>query len=142
WCRKCAENGTIEWKIRQEKNPDSKTYAVFSHCQALHNFAATNPKTKALDSFKSTLLQNLDYKERCDISYLIDAREITAKTEFLERPLTEKNGSFGALTFCRLDVMENFIRVSSEGESLEMHRNLYSKSACICYTWSILRKIY
>ncbi|KAE9417254.1 hypothetical protein Angca_000378, partial [Angiostrongylus cantonensis] len=54
--------------------------------------------------------QNPDYKERCDISYPIDTKKIIEKTEFLERPLTEKNGSFGAQTFCRLDVMENFIR--------------------------------
>ncbi|WKX98814.1 hypothetical protein Q1695_014028 [Nippostrongylus brasiliensis] len=32
------------------------------------------------------------------------------KTDFLQRPLNEKNGSFGAQTFCRLEVMDTFVR--------------------------------
>ncbi|VDN24030.1 unnamed protein product [Cylicostephanus goldi] len=57
-----------------------------------------------------TLLdQNPDPSKRCDISYRIDPRKIREKTEFLERPLLDKNGSFGAQTFCRLEIMENYI---------------------------------
>ncbi|EPB73795.1 hypothetical protein ANCCEY_07132 [Ancylostoma ceylanicum] len=58
-----------------------------------------------------TLLdQNPEAGKRCDISYRVDPKKIKEKTEFLERPLTDKNGSFGAQTFCRLEVMENFIK--------------------------------
>ncbi|KAK5966392.1 TNF Receptor Associated Factor (TRAF) [Trichostrongylus colubriformis] len=58
-----------------------------------------------------TLLdQNPDHNERCDISYRVDARKIKEKSEFIERPLSDKNGSFGAQTFCRLEVMNSFIR--------------------------------
>ncbi|KAK6043655.1 hypothetical protein COOONC_18842, partial [Cooperia oncophora] len=55
-------------------------------------------------------LQNPDHDKRCDISYRVDARKIKEKLEFLERPLTDRNGSFGAQTFCRLAVMDGFIR--------------------------------
>ncbi|KIH54313.1 hypothetical protein ANCDUO_15542 [Ancylostoma duodenale] len=58
-----------------------------------------------------TLLdQNPEAGKRCDISYWVDPKKIKEKTEFLQRPLTDKNGSFGAQTFCRLAVMENYIK--------------------------------
>ncbi|VDL64185.1 unnamed protein product [Nippostrongylus brasiliensis] len=58
-----------------------------------------------------TLLdQNPNYSERCDVCYRLDTRKIQEKTDFLQRPLNEKNGSFGAQTFCRLEVMDTFVR--------------------------------
>ncbi|KAL6727868.1 hypothetical protein Aduo_009707 [Ancylostoma duodenale] len=58
-----------------------------------------------------TLLdQNPEAGKRCDISYWVDPKKIKEKTEFLQKPLTDKNGSFGAQTFCRLEVMENYIK--------------------------------
>uniref|UniRef100_A0A7I5E8Y1 TNF receptor-associated factor 5 n=1 Tax=Haemonchus contortus TaxID=6289 RepID=A0A7I5E8Y1_HAECO len=77
-----------------------------------------------------TLLdQNPVYENRCDISYRVDARKIKDKCEFLERPMTDKNGSFGAQTFCRLAVMDNFIREDTmflkiEIDVLKSHEHL------------------
>ncbi|VDO45982.1 unnamed protein product, partial [Haemonchus placei] len=77
-----------------------------------------------------TLLdQNPIYENRCDISYRVDARKIKDKCEFLERPMTDRNGSFGAQTFCRLAVMDNFIREDTmflkiEIDVLKSHEHL------------------
>ncbi|PIO69452.1 zinc finger, C3HC4 type [Teladorsagia circumcincta] len=54
--------------------------------------------------------QNPNWEKRCDISYRVDARKITEKSEFLERPSVDRNGWFGAQTFCRLAIMDSFIR--------------------------------
>ncbi|ETN69266.1 MATH domain protein [Necator americanus] len=75
--------------------------------------------------------KNPDISKRCDISYRVDPKKIKEKTEFLERPLTDKNGSFGAQAFCRLEVMENYIKddamflqvevnMSNEAESISL----------------------
>ncbi|KAK6014063.1 hypothetical protein OSTOST_20587, partial [Ostertagia ostertagi] len=56
------------------------------------------------------LPQNPNWEKRCDISYRVDARKIKEKSEFLERPFPDRNGWFGAQTFCRLAIMDSFIR--------------------------------
>ncbi|PIO61855.1 zinc finger, C3HC4 type [Teladorsagia circumcincta] len=60
--------------------------------------------------------QNPNWEKRCDISYRVDARKITEKSEFLERPSVDRNGWFGAQTFCRLAIMDSFIRFGPFGD--------------------------
>ncbi|VDK57231.1 unnamed protein product [Anisakis simplex] len=63
------------------------------------------------NQIKITLLdQNEDISSRNNIEYVIKPTPIAAHKSFLDRPISERNASFGAVRFCELDIVEKYIR--------------------------------
>lgn len=54
--------------------------------------------------------QNPDLDARNDIEYVIQPTPIAAHKPFLDRPIGERNASFGAVRFCELSIVERYIR--------------------------------
>ncbi|VDM41475.1 unnamed protein product [Toxocara canis] len=54
--------------------------------------------------------QNPDVEARNDIEYVIQPTPIAGHKPFLDRPISERNASFGAVRFCELNIAEKYIR--------------------------------
>ncbi|VDN57219.1 unnamed protein product [Dracunculus medinensis] len=54
--------------------------------------------------------QNPDVTNRNDISYIIKPNPLPAYKAYLDRPVSERNASFGAVKFCELEILDRYIR--------------------------------
>uniref|UniRef100_A0A0N5A8G2 MATH domain-containing protein n=1 Tax=Syphacia muris TaxID=451379 RepID=A0A0N5A8G2_9BILA len=53
--------------------------------------------------------QNPNTESRNNIIYVIEPTPVAAHKPFLDRPISERNASFGAVKFCELDIAERYI---------------------------------
>lgn len=65
---------------------------------------------KLIISAQIIYLQNPDVTNRNDISYIIKPNPLPAYKAYLDRPVSERNASFGAVKFCELEILDRYIR--------------------------------
>ncbi|PAV88058.1 hypothetical protein WR25_20307 [Diploscapter pachys] len=59
---------------------------------------------------KITLIdQKPKIEDRINVSFTIDPRMLNDSAQFLHRPISERNASFGAQTFCSLEILESYM---------------------------------
>lgn len=54
-------------------------------------------------------LQSAEPRGGNDISYVIKPNPIPAYKAYLDRPISERNASFGAVKFCEIELLEQYV---------------------------------